>query len=72
VAMGQTRQRRAVPSVAGQLTLDLPGLHLPTQLPAPPRDARVRPYPVSRERPPVEWVRRRGCWRPGTPTAVRQ
>lgn len=41
MAMGQTRQRRAVPSVAGQLTLDLPGLHLPTQLPASsPRRAR--------------------------------
>jgi len=44
---GPTRRLRAVPPLPGQLTLDLPGLHLPAELPAPaPR--RARP-PVSGE-----------------------
>ena len=39
-----TRRLRAVPPLPGQLTLDLPGLPLPAELPAP-ASRRARPVP---------------------------
>ncbi len=43
--MTESRRLRAVPPLPGQLTLDLPGLRLPTELPAPARRRARLPVP---------------------------